>query len=190
MCIRRQRPRAGRRADERKPPGPFARVNECCLRQHAHERVRMQAEPTWKPARGRGARAGEGAGRGKAVCRQGQRPQPWLRALRTAAALQRPRAACVSRIEARRCSNFCSRNNFVTPSARSRTSTKSTGPRRPRQMSAGGYSPALSASPPSVPVLPPTAPGSNLADFALRDYHQVSAGRAPTRFRERRRCTP
>ena len=108
---------------------------ECCLRQHAHERVRMQAEPTWKPARGRGARAGEGAGRGKAVCRQGQRPQPWLRALRTAAALQRLHAACVSRIVARRCSLFCSRNKFcdcVTPSARSRTAGPGTRARDPR----------------------------------------------------------
>ena len=58
----------------------------------------------------------------------------------------------------------------------------------------------MSSSPASpVPVLPPAAvQGSKLADFALRDYHQVAAGRAtrfrerrrarPTRFRERRRC--
>lgn len=58
---------------------------------------------------------------------------------------------------------------------------------RPAQMSTGGYSPAVSASPPSVPILPPAAPG-NLADFALRDYHQVAARRAPTQFREPRRC--
>lgn len=52
---------------------------------------------------------------------------------------------------------------------------------------------AVTASPPSVPVLPPAAPGSTLAegstlaDFAVRDCHQVDGRRAPTRLRE---CKP